>query len=265
VTRIARGSGHAINEVMALLEEHRRLAKMFQGTSAIQRCPPSERCTCLNPLDAPLGAPPPRKDVPGCAFTSNFSFADANLISCADTLLDLVAAGAMKGMKMPKGGGKGGRMPQMNMDPAQMVRQGFVRECSVVRRHLLGLQLVHAACAAALIHSWRKHTPQSSMDVTKVMSGACTPPPFCVGPLTLERLPCRRACCLPTCCSRCERDLIALMPLPTHCPKRGYAAVHRIFGHSPGSLAHFPFFFLVQAVTPRSADCRWEAWVRYSK
>jgi hypothetical protein len=33
-------------------------------------------------------------------------------------------AGAMKGMKgMPKGG-KGGRMPQVNMDPAQMVRQG---------------------------------------------------------------------------------------------------------------------------------------------
>lgn len=45
VTRIARGSGHAINEVMALLEEHRRLAKMFQGASAVQRCPSSERFT----------------------------------------------------------------------------------------------------------------------------------------------------------------------------------------------------------------------------
>lgn len=31
VTRIARGSGHAIPEVLALLEEHKRLAKMFQG------------------------------------------------------------------------------------------------------------------------------------------------------------------------------------------------------------------------------------------
>lgn len=31
VTRIARGSGHAVGEVLALLEEHKRLAKMFQG------------------------------------------------------------------------------------------------------------------------------------------------------------------------------------------------------------------------------------------
>lgn len=33
MTRIARGSGHAIPEVLALLEEHKRLAKMFQGGS----------------------------------------------------------------------------------------------------------------------------------------------------------------------------------------------------------------------------------------
>lgn len=37
--------------------------------------------------------------------------------------------GAMKGMKVPKGGGKGGRMPQMNMDPAQMVSCPSVRSC----------------------------------------------------------------------------------------------------------------------------------------
>lgn len=29
--RIARGSGHHVPEVLALLEEHKRLAKMFQG------------------------------------------------------------------------------------------------------------------------------------------------------------------------------------------------------------------------------------------
>lgn len=42
----------------------------------------------------------------------------------ANTLPHNCFAGAMKGMKgMPKGGGKGGRMPQVNMDPAQMVRR----------------------------------------------------------------------------------------------------------------------------------------------
>ncbi len=36
------------------------------------------------------------------------------------TVVDAGCAGAMKHMKIPKGGMKGGRMPQMNMDPAQM-------------------------------------------------------------------------------------------------------------------------------------------------
>ena len=39
MTRIARGSGHHIPEVMALLEEHRRLAKLFQGgSSTVTKC-----------------------------------------------------------------------------------------------------------------------------------------------------------------------------------------------------------------------------------
>jgi hypothetical protein len=43
------------------------------------------------------------------------------------------SAGAMKGMKgMPKGG-KGGRMPQVNMDPAQMVRWGVTPAVPLLR------------------------------------------------------------------------------------------------------------------------------------
>jgi Signal peptide binding domain len=41
VTRIACGSGHAVPEVLALLEEHKRLAKMFQGGFNSRARPPA--------------------------------------------------------------------------------------------------------------------------------------------------------------------------------------------------------------------------------
>lgn len=150
----------------------------------------------------------------------------------------------MKGMKMPKGGGKGGRMPQMNMDPAQMVRQGFVRECSVVRRHLLGLQLAetHATVQHGCYkgHVRRVYTAPFLCRATD--SGVLAVQARMLPPHMLQQV----------------RAVANPLPKAWLCCSARISAIH---------LTALPFclFFLLQAVTPRSADCRWAAWVRSSK